>query len=170
MKNQALTRTLAVLLVVSLSAIVALVVSSEVIGAQTVADAPAAISISVPADQPVELGPIADGNAITPTEDTTTPSTTPGTDPSTDPSGDDTVEPDPTTTGDDTVEPDVIALPCDEGFTRIDGVCVPNFLLDPDVIALLCDEGSIRIGDVCVPNFFLEPDLLIRGLELATDG
>ncbi|HAY67969.1 MAG TPA: hypothetical protein DCY82_06745, partial [Acidimicrobiaceae bacterium] len=53
MKNQALTTTLAVLLAVSLSALVALIVSTQAIGGQTVADLPAAIEIVTPeAPQP----------------------------------------------------------------------------------------------------------------------
>ena len=96
MKNQALTTTLAVLLAVSLSALVALIVSTQVIGGQTVADLPAAIEIVTPeAPQPPAGGASTNDDAAVPVDTDEAPT----------PSNDNTRSPAPATNTDQTIDP-----------------------------------------------------------------
>ena len=140
MKNQALTTTLAVLLAVSLSALVALIVSTQVIGGQTVADLPAAIEIVTPeAPQPPAGGASTNDDAAVPVDTDEAPT----------PSNDNTRSPAPATntgqTMDDAVpvpgnndEPTTGEPPCEGEI--VDSECVPPVLI-------LCQLGYEYVGD-----------------------
>ena len=186
MKNQALTTTLAVLLAVSLSALVALIVSTQVIGGQTVADLPAAIEIVTPeAPQPPAGGASTNDDAAVPVDTDEAPT----------PSNDNTRSPAPATntgqTMDDAVpvpgnndEPTTGEPPCEGEI--VDSECVPpvlilcqlgyeyvgdecvyigcpvGYLLEDGICELLvfqapCDAGFQRIGDVCLPILVIDP-------------
>lgn len=186
MKNQALTTTLAVLLAVSLSALVALIVSTQVIGGQTVADLPAAIEIVTPeAPQPPTGDASTNDDAAVPVDTDEAPT----------PSNDNTRSPAPATntgqTMDDAVpvpgnndEPTTGEPPCEGEI--VDSECVPpvlilcqlgyeyvgdecvyigcpvGYLLEDGICELLvfqapCDAGFQRIGDVCLPILVIDP-------------
>ena len=186
MKNQAPTTTLAVLLAVSLSALVALIVSTQVIGGQTVADLPAAIEIVTPeAPQPPAGGASTNDDAAVPVDTDEAPT----------PSNDNTRSPAPATntgqTMDDAVpvpgnndEPTTGEPPCEGEI--VDSECVPpvlilcqlgyeyvgdecvyigcpvGYLLEDGICELLvfqapCDAGFQRIGDVCLPILVIDP-------------
>ncbi len=186
MKNQALTTTLAVLLAVSLSALVALIVSTQVIGGQTVADLPAAIEIVTPeAPQPPAGDASTNDDAAVPVDTDEAPT----------PSNDNTRSPAPATntgqTMDDAVpvpgnndEPTTGEPPCEGEI--VDSECVPpvlilcqlgyeyvgdecvyigcpvGYLLEDGICELLvfqapCDAGFQRIGDVCLPILVIDP-------------
>lgn len=186
MKNQALTTTLAVLLAVSLSALVALIVSTQAIGGQTVADLPAAIEIVTPeAPQPPAGGASTNDDAAVPVDTDEAPT----------PSNDNTRSPAPATntgqTMDDAVpvpgnndEPTTGEPPCEGEI--VDSECVPpvlilcqlgyeyvgdecvyigcpvGYLLEDGICELLvfqapCDAGFQRIGDVCLPILVIDP-------------
>ena len=186
MKNQALTTTLAVLLAVSLSALVALIVSTQAIGGQTVADLPAAIEIVTPeAPQPPTSDASTNDDAAVPVDTDEAPT----------PSNDNTRSPAPATntgqTMDDAVpvpgnndEPTTGEPPCEGEI--VDSECVPpvlilcqlgyeyvgdecvyigcpvGYLLEDGICELLvfqapCDAGFQRIGDVCLPILVIDP-------------
>ncbi len=186
MKNQALTTTLAVLLAVSLSALVALIVSTQAIGGQTVADLPAAIEIVTPeAPQPPTGDASTNDDAAVPVDTDEAPT----------PSNDNTRSPAPATntgqTMDDAVpvpgnndEPTTGEPPCEGEI--VDSECVPpvlilcqlgyeyvgdecvyigcpvGYLLEDGICELLvfqapCDAGFQRIGDVCLPILVIDP-------------
>ena len=186
MKNQALTTTLAVLLAVSLSALVALIVSTQAIGGQTVADLPAAIEIVTPeAPQPPAGDASTNDDAAVPVDTDEAPT----------PSNDNTRSPAPATntgqTMDDAVpvpgnndEPTTGEPPCEGEI--VDSECVPpvlilcqlgyeyvgdecvyigcpvGYLLEDGICELLvfqapCDAGFQRIGDVCLPILVIDP-------------
>ena len=63
-----------------------------------------------------------------------------------------------------------VALPCEDGYFRFDGLCIPVLIFDPDVLPSICDEGEQLIGNICVPEFSINPDVLVPGLELAANG
>jgi hypothetical protein len=166
MKIQALTTTLAVLLAVSLAAIVALVVTTDVIGSQQViADTPAAIQIDTVnpqttdansstvevADQTGAEAQPTDGATGTTTADEATPVDTTEdpapTQPAEEPAPTDPVDPgdepaptDPAEEPEEPADPGTGEPPCDG--TVIDGDCVP--------ISILCLLGYERVGNDCV--------------------
>ena len=186
MKNQALTTTLAVLLAVSLSALVALIVNTQAIGGQTVADLPAAIEIVTPeAPQPPTGDASTNDDAAVPVDTDEAPT----------PSNDNTRSPAPATNTDETID-DAVPVPGnnDEPTTGeppcegeiVDGECVPpvlilcqlgyeyvgdecvyigcpvGYLLEDGICELLvfqapCDAGFQRIGDVCLPILVIDP-------------
>ena len=69
---------------------------------------------------------------------------------------------------DEVCEVPVLTLPCDDGFTLVDGSCV--LLIDPGTIVPLCPEGEYLLNGECVPDIIVTPGILVPGLELAIDG
>lgn len=186
MKNQALTTTLAVLLAVSLSALVALIVSTQVIGGQTVADLPAAIEIVTPeAPQPPAGGASTNDDAAVPvdTDEAPTPSNdntrSPAPATNTGQTMDDAVpvpgNNDEPTTGEPPCEGEIVdsecvppvLILCQLGYEYVDDECVyigcpVGYLLEDGICELLvfqapCDAGFQRIGDVCLPILVIDP-------------
>ncbi len=158
MKNQALTTTLAVLLAVSLSALVALIVSTQVIGGQTVADLPAAIEIVTPEAPQPPAGdastnddaavPVDTDEAPTPSNDNTrSPAPATNTDQTTDDQTTDDQTTDDQTTDDagpvpgNNDEPTTGEPPCEGEI--VDSECVPPVLI-------LCQLGYEYVDDECV--------------------
>jgi hypothetical protein len=64
----------------------------------------------------------------------------------------------------------VIVAPCDKGFTRMGDVYVPILVDGPDVVVPVCPAGQHREDRACVPDFTIKPNLFGPGPELATDG
>ena len=186
MKNQALTTTLAVLLAVSLSALVALIVSTQVIGGQTVADLPAAIEIVTPeAPQPPAGDASTNDDAAVPvdTDEAPTPSNdntrSPAPATNTGQTMDDAVpvpgNNDEPTTGEPPCEGEIVdsecvppvLILCQLGYEYVDDECVyigcpVGYLLEDGICELLvfqapCDAGFQRIGDVCLPILVIDP-------------
>lgn len=186
MKNQALTTTLAVLLAVSLSALVALIVSTQVIGGQTVADLPAAIEIVTPeAPQPPTGDASTNDDAAVPvdTDEAPTPSNdntrSPAPATNTGQTMDDAVpvpgNNDEPTTGEPPCEGEIVdsecvppvLILCQLGYEYVDDECVyigcpVGYLLEDGICELLvfqapCDAGFQRIGDVCLPILVIDP-------------
>lgn len=186
MKNQALTTTLAVLLAVSLSALVALIVSTQVIGGQTVADLPAAIEIVTPeAPQPPTGDASTNDDAAVPvdTDEAPTPSNdntrSPAPATNTDQTMDDAVpvpgNNDEPTTGEPPCEGEIVdsecvppvLILCQLGYEYVGDECVyigcpVGYLLEDGICELLvfqapCDAGFQRIGDVCLPILVIDP-------------
>ena len=165
MKIQALTTTLAVLLAVSLAAIVALVVSSDVLGSeQVIADTPAAIQIDVvnpqtpdadssttevadqtgAEEQPAETTTATDSAPVdttdepTPADPPVDPAPTPADpEPPVEPAP---ADPDPAEEP-APADPGPVETPCDG--TVIDGGCVPP-------ISIKCLLGYERVGNDCL--------------------
>ncbi|MCO4833114.1 MAG: hypothetical protein KC481_05600 [Acidimicrobiaceae bacterium] len=186
MKNQALTTTLAVLLAVSLSALVALIVSTQAIGGQTVADLPAAIEIVTPeAPQPPTGDASTNDDAAVPvdTDEAPTPSNdntrSPAPATNTDQTMDDAVpvpgNNDEPTTGEPPCEGEIVdsecvppvLILCQLGYEYVGDECVyigcpVGYLLEDGICELLvfqapCDAGFQRIGDVCLPILVIDP-------------
>lgn len=186
MKNQALTTTLAVLLAVSLSALVALIVSTQAIGGQTVADLPAAIEIVTPeAPQPPTGDASTNDDAAVPvdTDEAPTPSNdntrSPAPATNTGQTMDDAVpvpgNNDEPTTGEPPCEGEIVdsecvppvLILCQLGYEYVDDECVyigcpVGYLLEDGICELLvfqapCDAGFQRIGDVCLPILVIDP-------------
>ena len=187
MKNQALTTTLAVLLAVSLSALVALIVSTQAIGGQTVADLPAAIEIVTPEAPQPPTGdastnddaavPVDTDEAPTPSNDNTR-SPAPATNTGTRPCDDAVPVPgnnDEPTTGEPPCEGEIVdsecvppvLILCQLGYEYVGDECVyigcpVGYLLEDGICELLvfqapCDAGFQRIGDVCLPILVIDP-------------
>ena len=186
MKNQALTTTLAVLLAVSLSALVALIVSTQAIGGQTVADLPAAIEIvTLEAPQPPTGDASTNDDAAVPvdTDEAPTPSNdntrSPAPATNTDQTMDDAVpvpgNNDEPTTGEPPCEGEIVdsecvppvLILCQLGYEYVGDECVyigcpVGYLLEDGICELLvfqapCDAGFQRIGDVCLPILVIDP-------------
>jgi len=186
MKNQALTTTLAVLLAVSLSALVALIVSTQAIGGQTVADLPAAIEIVTPeAPQPPTGDASTNDDAAVPvdTDEAPTPSNdntrSPAPATNTGQTMDDAVpvpgNNDEPTTGEPPYEGEIVdsecvppvLILCQLGYEYVGDECVyigcpVGYLLEDGICELLvfqapCDAGFQRIGDVCLPILVIDP-------------
>ena len=186
MKNQALTTTLAVLLAVSLSALVALIVSTQAIGGQTVADLPAAIEIVTPeAPQPPTGDASTNDDAAVPvdTDEAPTPSNdntrSPAPATNTGQTMDDAVpvpgNNDEPTTGEPPCEGEIVdsecvppvLILCQLGYEYVDDECVyigcpVGYLLEDGICELLvfqapCDAGFQRIGDVCLQILVIDP-------------